>query len=150
MSARTTAEIVKDLLEWDDAQDDAEFPVQVTVHREAADRLTELDAERNEWEMHARRLFELVKTLVGREPQPGDGPDYHADHRAWLERIGPALANPAKATVALTASIEQLVATYNAVTAIPVRVSMTVDPIEIAKAKGHNALRDHLRSVKPS
>lgn len=23
-----------------------------------------------------------------REPQPGDGPDYYADHRAWVERQG--------------------------------------------------------------
>lgn len=23
-----------------------------------------------------------------REPQPGDGPDYHADHASWAERQG--------------------------------------------------------------
>lgn len=24
--------------------------------------------------------------MTDREPQPGDGPDYHADHAAWVER----------------------------------------------------------------
>lgn len=30
--------------------------------------------------------FRSNAKLIDREPQPGDGPDYHADHAAWEER----------------------------------------------------------------
>lgn len=42
---------------------------------------------------------------MDREPQPGDGPEYHAEHAAWLRRQSPAVVRDAEIS-ALTEKLE--------------------------------------------